>query len=75
MSTPRDAVLSHLRRLAPKIAAAEGKVDALYAERLAAFEAGRAIDPPIIVRDLAEAAAVSPEAVHKQLGKARRRSA
>lgn len=74
------AVLNRLRLLRPRIEAQEARLAELYAQRVDAFTDGRSIDPatgkPVVVfPDMAAAAGVSEQAIHKALRNARKRDA
>lgn len=73
------AVLNRLRLLRPRIEAQEARLAELYAQRVAAFTDGRSLDPagrPVVVfPEMAAAAGVSEQAIHKALRNARNRDA
>lgn len=66
-------ILAALRRTAGKLAALEERQRQLYDERLALIQEARALDPPVLMHELADAAGVTEVAVTKILTRARER--
>lgn len=65
--------MKRLRELRPQIEKLEARSDALYAERLALFVEGRAQDPPLIQREMGDAAGVTESAVIRTIKRAEAR--
>jgi len=73
-TTPQARLLARLAQNAEQIRKAEERVEQLYGQRGDLFLAGRLLDEKVLVRTLAEAGRVSPEAVHKAVARARQRA-
>lgn len=69
-----DDVLEELREVGAAIAEAEPALAELFRRRLALFQEGTALDPPIVYRRLGEAAGVAETAVQAALRKAKKPS-
>ncbi len=69
----KQSVLTRLAKLRDRIASHETKVGMLYDERADVCLEGRSLSVPVKVRELAEAAGVSVEAIHKAVARARTR--
>lgn len=71
----RARILHRLERLRPLINACDEKGRSLYAEREALFLEGRAMVPPMIQREMAEASGVTEGAVIHVVQRWHRRAA
>lgn len=63
MADRRAAIMKRLRELRPQIEKLEARSEVLYRERLALFVEGRTLEPPMIQREMGEAAGVTESAV------------
>lgn len=70
----RADLLTELDRIADELDEVEGQRADLYARRTSVFQRGRAMDPPITQRELAEHARVTDAAVIQVLRKAAKAS-
>lgn len=70
-----DQVLEDLRAVGARIADAEAVLADAYPERLALFQEGKQLDPPIVNRVLGEAAGCQENAVIAALRKAKAKAA
>ena len=69
MALTRDEVVQELAANAAKATEAQTRLDGLRSYRLDLFHAGKALDPPLTNRELAEAAGVTEWNVMKVLRK------
>lgn len=67
----RELILEQLRETTVQLDTLKG----LYERRLALYQAARALDPPILMEQIAEAAGVTEVAITAALAKDRRRQA
>lgn len=68
----RDEILAELGRIKSHLDQAKDRAEDLYEARLALYQAGQALDPPLTQREMADVAGVSEVAVTAQLRKGRR---
>lgn len=67
------AILADLAVVRARLELVEDERDALYADRLALFWAGRCVDPPVHQRAMADVLGVTEVAVTQALAKDRKR--